>query len=491
MSSAPLLPRLESAGLVVHTQGPVEGLEVGHLAVDSRQVEPGSLFFAIRGTETDGHLFIGQAIANGAAAVVCEAMPEAAPRRFPGIGFVRVTRSYTALAELAFALAGDPTEKLRMIGVTGTNGKTTTTHLIHHLLTALGARAGLIGTIAYRLGEGPIAATHTTPYALALGPMLHQMVETGITTCVMEVSSHGLDQDRVPARDFDVAVFTNLTRDHLDYHRSFEAYRCAKKKLFDHLKPDATALFNFDDPAGAEMVADTRARGVSFGRSEAADFRVEVLANRIEGLHLRIDGEARRFRLVGLFNAYNLVAAYGAGRALGHDRETVLDVLAAAPPVAGRFEQIRFGDGTTVIVDYAHTPDALENVLQTIRAVQSASARLWCVFGCGGDRDSAKRPIMGAIAERHADRVIATSDNPRTEDPEAILDDIRQGMQRPGEAAWIVDRRSAIEAAAAGARPGDVVLIAGKGHEPYQLLGGETIRFDDREEVRKCFAARG
>ncbi len=489
--SAPWLQRLEGAGLVVRTAGRIAQVEAGRLAADSRKVEPGGLFVAIRGFQTDGHRYIDQAVRNGAVAVVCEALPEAAAARFPGVGFVQVASTCAALAELASAWSGDPSETLCMVGVTGTNGKTTTTYLIHHLLTALGEPAGLIGTIAYRLGEAPTAATYSTPDALALHPMLRQMIEAGVKTCVMEVSSHGLDQDRVLGRDFDVAVFTNLTRDHLDYHRSFEAYRCAKKKLFDPLAPEATALFNLDDPEGAKMVADTRARVVSYGQSTAADLRVEVLANRIEGLRLRLDGEARRFRLVGLFNAYNLVAAYGAGRALGYDRTTVLDALATAPPVPGRFEQIRFGDGTTVVVDYAHTPDALENVLQAVRGVKPAAARLWCVFGCGGERDPPKRPMMGAIAERYADRVIVTSDNPRTEDPEAILDDIREGMQRPDEAAWIVDRRAAIETAATRAQPGDVVLVAGKGHEPYQILGSEKIPFDDRDEVRRSFARRG
>jgi UDP-N-acetylmuramoyl-L-alanyl-D-glutamate--2,6-diaminopimelate ligase len=306
----------------------------------------------------------------------------------------------------------------------------------------------------------------------------------------MEVSSHALDQDRVRGLDYRVALFSNLTQDHLDYHATFDAYLRAKKKLFDHLSADATALYNLDDPAGPKMVADTAARRLSYGRAAGADLRMEVLDNRIDGLRLRLDGHERRFRLVGLFNAYNLLAAYGIGRALGHGAAEVLDALEGAPPVPGRFELLRFDGGPTVIVDYAHTPDALENVLRTVRETKPAAAETWCVFGCGGDRDAAKRPLMGAIAEREADHVIVTSDNPRTEDPEAILHDIRQGLRRPEAARWIVDRRAAIREAAARARPGDVVLIAGKGHEPYQILGTEKTHFDDREEARRIFECR-
>ena len=374
-----------------------------------------------------------------------------------------------------------------MIGVTGTNGKTTTAHLIHHLLSSLGETAGLIGTIELRLGDESRPATHTTPDALELNEMLREMAGQGCQSCVMEVSSHALDQDRVRAVQFDVAVFTNLTRDHLDYHGSPQAYLAAKKKLFDALPETATALYNADDPAGAQIVADTAADVLAYGFSEEADVRIEMLENRIDGLRLRIDGTEQRFRLAGLFNAYNLAAAYSAGRALGYAEADVLEALASASPVPGRFEALRFAGGTTVIIDYAHTPDALENVLQTLRTTKSPAATLWCVFGCGGDRDAGKRRPMGALAESYADRVVVTSDNPRTEDPEGIMNDIRRGMDRPSEAAWIVDRREAIAYAAEHAAPGDVVLVAGKGHETYQIIGTERRPFDDRAVVQEVF----
>ncbi len=488
---AMLLQRLDGAGLVLKKQGRFTQIQVDHLASDSRNVGPGGLFVAIRGEQADGHLFIDKAVKNGAVAIVCEAMPEEARVRFPGIAFVHVENTRAALAELAAAFYGDPSRELCLVGVTGTNGKTTTASLVHHLLEKQGVHAGLIGTIAYRFGAPPVTATHTTPDALAVNRMLRQMVDAGCTACVMEVSSHALAQDRVRALDFDVAVFTNLTRDHLDYHVSFEAYLEAKKKLFDGLSSAATALYNLDDPAGPAVVADTAARRIAYGQTPPADLRLEVLDNRLGGLRLRLQGRTRAFRLVGLFNAYNLAAAYGVGLALGYDPDAVLDALVLASPVPGRFEQQTFADGTTVIVDYAHTPDALENVLKTIRVTKSPSARLWCVFGCGGDRDRVKRRFMGAIAERYADHVIVTSDNPRTEDPASILNDIRRGMDRPTEALWIVDRREAIREAAMRARPGDVVLVAGKGHETYQVVGTEKRPFDDREEVRTHFAFRG
>ena len=485
-----LLKRLESAGLDVRKRGRTSGVEIDHVASDSRAVGPGGLFVAIRGERADGHLFIDKAVQNGAIAIVCEAVPGDVAKRFPGIALAQVANTRAALAELAAAFYGDPSRELKLIGVTGTNGKTTVTHLIDHLLTELGETSGLIGTIAFRLGGPPKPATHTTPDALRLNQMLRTMVAAGCTSCTMEVSSHALDQDRVRALHYDVAVFTNLTRDHLDYHGSFQAYLAAKKKLFDGLPATSVAVYNLDDPAGSQVVADTSARRLSYGRTSEADVHVDVLENRLSGLRLRLDGMERAFRLVGLFNAYNLAAAYAAGRALGYSATDVLDALATAPPVPGRFETFRFGGGTTVIVDYAHTPDALENVLQTIRATKPAGAALWCVFGCGGDRDAGKRRPMGTLAEHYADRVVVTSDNPRTEDPEGIMNDIRRGMDRPAEAAWIVSRREAIAYVAHHAAPGDVVLVAGKGHETYQTIGTERHPFDDREEVVRIFEGR-
>ena len=486
-----LLQRLRRRDLLMETQGLARADRAIHrLADDSRAVTRNDVFVAVRGTDADGHLFIDKAVQNGALAIVCEAVPDEAASRFPGTAFLRVTDSRLALAEGAAAFYGDPADALQMVGVTGTNGKTTTAHLVHHLLMVLGATPGLIGTIEARIGTAPVEANLTTPGPLELQRLLRQMVDEGCAACAMEVSSHALDQRRVAAIGYDVALFTNLTTDHLDYHGTLAAYRAAKKRLFDGLSAEATALYNADDPAGTQMVADTAATPVSYGTAAHADLRVEVMRTTLEGLQLRLDGQPGRFRLAGRFNALNLAAAYGAGRALGYDAADVLQALEVAPPVPGRFEQLHFDDGTTVVVDYAHTPDALENVLQAIRAVKPEGAALWCVFGCGGDRDASKRRMMGSIAERYADHVIVTSDNPRTEEPASIVNDIRRGMDRPTEAQWLVDREAAIQAAAAQAAPGDVVLIAGKGHEPYQIIGTEKRPFDDREKARTYFGNR-
>jgi UDP-N-acetylmuramoyl-L-alanyl-D-glutamate--2,6-diaminopimelate ligase len=465
----------------------LNAVSVGPLTDDSRSVQPGGTFVAVRGTAADGHAFIDAAIAGGARVVVCEALPDAARERFPGTVFVQVSDTRAALAEMAAARYGDPADALSLVGVTGTNGKTTVAFLVHHLLDQLGTTTGLLSTVEVRMGAETTTTDLTTPGPLDLQRTLRRMVDGGCTACAMEVSSHALDQQRVHGLDFDVGIFTNLTTDHLDYHGTLAAYRQAKKNLFDGLPPDATALYNADDEAGAQMVADTAATPVSYALDHDADIRPEVLASRIDGLHLALGGRERHFRLAGRFNAYNLAAAYGAGRALGHGAEAVLDALADAPPVPGRFEQLTFADGPTVVVDYAHTPDALEHILRAVRATAPEGATLWCVFGCGGDRDAAKRPVMGTIAEEGADRVVVTSDNPRTEDPEAIMADIREGVRRPADMQWIVDREAAIRAAAEGAGPDDVVLIAGKGHESYQTIGTEKRPFDDRDMARKHF----
>lgn len=492
MQLTSLLDRLKRTGLLRRQQGACENIAIDCLADDSQAVGAdgsSALFVAIRGTQADGHLFIDNAVENGAVAVLCEAVPEAAAERFPGTCFVQVGDARAALAEGAAAFYGDPSHALRMVGITGTNGKTTTAFLVQHLLEALGARTGLLSTVAFCLGGEQTEASLTTPGPLALHRMLRKMLANGCTACAMEVSSHALAQDRVRATHFDVGVFTNLTLDHLDYHASLGDYRAAKRKLFEMLPAGATALYNLDDEAGPFMVHGTAGRPVAYGQSEAADVRVEVLENRLDGLRLRLDGAERAFRLVGRFNAYNLAAAYGVGRALGYGRDAVIDALAEAPPVPGRFEQLHF-EGAAVVVDYAHTPDALENVLRTLADLKPPQAVLWCVFGCGGDRDRSKRGPMGRIAERHADRVIVTSDNPRIEKPEAILADIRRGMQRPAEALFITDRRAAIHEAARRARRGDVVLIAGKGHETYQIIGTTRRPFDDREVARRFFGTR-
>jgi UDP-N-acetylmuramoyl-L-alanyl-D-glutamate--2,6-diaminopimelate ligase len=465
----------------------LDAVTVGHLTADSREGAPDGAFVAVRGTEADGHDYIDDAVENGARLVVCEAVPEAASDRFPATIFVRVRDTRKALAEMAAALYNDPADALRMVGVTGTNGKTTVAFLLHHLLTALGSTTGLVSTIEVRTGGATVDAALTTPGPVALQRTLRRMVDDGCTACAMEVSSHALDQARVYGIDYEVGVFTNLTTDHLDYHGTPRAYRQAKKTLFDGLGPDATALYNADDEAGPAMVADTAATPVSFGREQAADIPVEIRENRVDGLRLVVDGRERSVRLAGRFNAYNVAAAYGAGRALGHDAEAVLDALAEAPPVPGRFEQVDVEGGPTVIVDYAHTPDALDRLLQAVRSMVPPGTTLWCVFGCGGDRDATKRRTMGSIAEQRADRVVVTSDNPRTEEPESILNDIRRGVSRPAEMHWIVDREAAIRTAAEEAGPDDVVVIAGKGHETHQVIGTEQHPFDDRTIARQYF----
>ena len=488
-----LLQRLKREDLLAAPSATAESVDtktIDHLAEDSRAVGPDGCFVALRGTQTDGHLFIDKAVQNGATAVVCEEVPAEASERFPGTLFLRVTDSRRALATLAAAFYGDPARELAMVGVTGTNGKTTTAYVLHHVLSALGETAGLIGTIETRVGPEVVEGALTTPSALDVQRLLRRMVDAGCTTCAMEVSSHALDQERVAAIPYDVGIFTNLTADHLDYHGTLVEYRAAKKRLFDALSGEATALYNIDDPASPEIIADTRANRVAYGRDEQADIRVAVLDDRPDGLRLRLDGAVRSFQVVGTFNSYNLAAAYGAARALEHAAEPVLEALAAAPPVPGRVEQIVFDDGTTVVVDYAHTPDALENVLHTLRSIKDPAAALWCVFGCGGDRDTSKRRVMGSIAEQYADRVIVTSDNPRTEEPAAIMNGIRRGMSRPADAQWIEDREEAIRAAAEQAAPGDVVLIAGKGHETYQVVGTEKRPFDDRDMARQYFSER-
>jgi UDP-N-acetylmuramoyl-L-alanyl-D-glutamate--2,6-diaminopimelate ligase len=485
-----LLQAIEADGNLRSVTNSLDDKIIDHPVQDSREVRPGSLFVAIRGAEADGHLFIDKSVQNGAVAIVCEEVPGDAVSRFPGACFVHVRNTRRALATIAAELYDHPSSKLSLVGVTGTNGKTTTTFLLHQIIGALGSTAGLIGTIEAKIGDESVPVSHTTPDAIELQALFAKMASGGCQHVAMEVSSHALDQYRVHGLRFDVAVFTNLTRDHLDYHASFEAYFKAKKMLFDGLEESDIALYNIDDPAGAKIVADTHAKRVSYGFDTGADIRVEMLENGVQGLHLRVDGRERRFRLVGRFNAYNIAAAYGSALALGLDKDRVLDALTQVPPVPGRFEQFAFQDGTTVIIDYAHTPDALENVLKTIEDTKSAEAKVWCVFGCGGERDVAKRRVMGSIAESLSDHVIVTNDNPRREDPQNIMNDIRRGMSRPSEARWILDRREAIRHAARHAAPEDIVLIAGKGHEAYQIVGDETRVFDDRAEALEAFSER-
>lgn len=484
MNANSLIATLESHHLLDKCVKSASLIQIEGLTQDSRKVVPNGAFIAIKGEKSDGHLFIETAIEKGAKLIVCETLPE---KQHPHVHYVQVRDVRKAEAILANAFYGFPSKALDMIGITGTNGKTTTTFLLHHLLNAIGKKAGLIGTIEYKIGDKVIESTHTTPDSIRLAAFLKEMQDAECQACVMEVSSHALAQERVAGHRFQVAVFSNLTHDHLDFHHTFEDYFLAKKKLFDELDENAFALYNIDDPYGKKMVADTKAKIISYGQHAEADIRFTVLENKVSGLRLMLDGFESRFQLVGDFNAYNLCAAYAVGKVLNLPQDMLLSVLSQAQPVPGRFEQISFENDVTAIVDYAHTPDALENVLKTIHAVKDAHSRIWCVFGCGGDRDPAKRAEMGRIAEHYADFPIVTSDNPRTEYPEKILRDIRLGIQHPEKAIWILDRHEAIEYAAENAKPEDVILIAGKGHETYQILGTEKFHFDDREQIRNAF----
>ena len=494
---------VEAAGLLA---SPMDArwvdVEITDVVHDSRRAGPGALFGALSPDTAhgrDGHTFIDAALDLGAAAALVSdgwwtdasvPVPLGKGERLRSAAFVPATDTRAALAEVANAFYGLPSQDLTLLAVTGTNGKTTTVFLLHHLLTALGETAGLVGTVENRIGTARYATAYTTPEAPDLQRFLRACVDGGCSAVAMEASSHGLALDRVRTLDVDVALFTNLTQDHLDFHPTFEAYRDAKKSLFDGLAARSTAIVNADDPSHRAMVEGTAAAVVTFGTSPDADVRVEVLDNAVGGLRLRLDGHERQFRLAGRFNALNLAAAYAAGRALGHGAEAVLDALATAPGVPGRFETVRSDDGVLGVVDYAHTPDALDNVLATAREIVPDGNALWAVFGCGGDRDAGKRPQMAAIAEARADRVVCTSDNPRTEDPDAILDDVVAGFRRPDAATRIADRQRAIRHAAAHARPGDVIVVAGKGHETYQILGTERHDFDDRVELAAAFTDR-
>jgi UDP-N-acetylmuramoyl-L-alanyl-D-glutamate--2,6-diaminopimelate ligase len=460
---------------------------------DSRKVERGDLFIAIRGTASDGHTFIDSAVSRGAAVVVVEddtAMPDAYFMH-NGVLKIVVADSRKALARIAANFYVHPSHHLMLIGVTGTNGKTTTTHLIRSMLEAHGSTVGLIGTIEYRINREVFPATHTTPESLELNQLLALMVERGCSAAVMEVSSHSLSMSRVYGLKFQAAVFTNLTQDHLDFHGTMDAYFGAKKILFDALAADAFAVTNADDPSGMRMVGDTQAQVLSYGLQGPASVRAKDVAMNVRGIALTVVHDGRscsvRSPLSGRFNVENILATYATGVALGIVDETIATGIAGVHAVRGRFEQITSPRGWTAIVDYAHTPDALAHCLQTIRDIlpQRGGARILTVFGCGGNRDRGKRPIMGRIASEMSDLTIVTSDNPRKEDPDAIIDEIMRGIVSDRNVRREADRRTAIRAALSEAQPGDVVLIAGKGHEDYQVIGEVKSHFDDREEVER------
>ena len=457
---------------------------VGGLTYDSRAVKPGDCFFAVRGTQADGHAFIPAAVAAGAAAVVCEQLP-ADPA--PGVTYVAVPDSAGAMADLAAAFYDYPSRELKLVGITGTNGKTTTATLLYDPVRALGYKAGLISTVVYRIEGREVEATHTTPDSIRLNALMREMADAGCEFCFMECSSHAIVQERTRGLSFAGGIFSNITHDHLDYHKTFAEYIRAKKRFFDMLPAGSFALTNLDDRNGRVMVQNTAAAVHTYSLRGMADFRCRIVETHLDGMLLRIDGQEVWVGLLGRFNAYNLLAVYGTAVLLGLDRSEVLRVLSTLRPVSGRFEIVRAANGTTAVVDYAHTPDALENVLRTIEEIRTPQQQLLVVCGCGGDRDRTKRPEMAQIAVQYASTAIFTSDNPRHESPEAILDEMVAGLDPGTRYLRIADRAEAIRTAVMLSHPGDVILVAGKGHETYQIIGDVKHHFDDREEVRRAF----
>jgi len=466
-------------------------VEIGKVQYDSRKVQRGDCFIAIKGTASDGHSFIQSAMNQGAKVVVLQddkVLPDALCMH-AGVIKVVVPDSRKALALMSANYFDHPSKKLKFVGITGTNGKTTTSYLVKSILEAGGEKSGLVGTIEYRIGEQIIPATHTTPESLELNELFASMVENHCTSVSMEVSSHALDQSRVYGVDFDVAVFTNLTQDHLDYHITMENYFEAKKELFNYLKPSGCAVVNNDDRWGVQLLASIKTKKISYGINLSADIFAKEVKLSIDGTTFLVsNGKCEctvSTPLIGTFNVYNVLAAYTTGMALGLSQEQILDGIKNLKNVRGRFERIASPAGWTAVIDYAHTPDALGNCLRTIHDVlpQKNHGRIITVFGAGGDRDKTKRPIMGRIAGDYSDLVIVTSDNPRTEPPETIIDDVMRGITRHASVLREVDRQTAIEHAINSARQGDVILIAGKGHEDYQVIGKEKKHFSDREIV--------
>ena len=482
------LDALIDAISAVEVRRPAAEPELTSLTADSRAVGCGSIFVAVRGTRVDGHEYIPGAVAAGAAAVVCEEIPADAA---DNVAWIRVADTSVALGQLASWWHGYPSRRLKLVGVTGTNGKTTIATLLYEMATMLGWRAGLLSTVENRVGERRVPATHTTPDPLALNALLAEMVADGCTFAAMEVSSHSAAQHRIAGLDFDGGIFTNLTRDHLDYHGTVANYLRAKQSFFDGLKPEAFALTNVDDRNGQIMLQNTRAARHTYSLRSGADFRGKVVEDRLDGMLLSLNGVEVETMFVGRFNASNLTAVYGAACLLVVDADTARRAISAMTPVAGRFQPFRSADGVVAIVDYAHTPDALVNVLDTIRETAPAG-QVITVCGCGGDRDRGKRPIMAAEAAARSNRVILTSDNPRSEDPAAIIAEMRAGLsaEQAARTLAITDRAEAIRTAVALAAPGDVILIAGKGHEDYQIIGSQKLHFDDREQVAAALSAR-
>ncbi len=461
-------------------------VEVTGVKIDSRQVQPGYLFVAIKGTQTDGHRFIPKALELGAKAVLCEELPAELAE---DITYVQVASTETAVGPVATLFHGNPTSKLKLVGVTGTNGKTTIATLLYNMFRQFGHQCGLLSTVCNYIDGEPIPASHTTPDPIELNELLERMVNAGCEYVFMECSSHAIAQQRIGGLHFAGGLFTNLTRDHLDYHKTFENYRDAKKLFFDNLGKDAFAITNLDDKNGLFMVQNTKAQVKTYSTRQMADYRARIIECHFEGMYLEMDGHEVGVQFIGKFNVSNLLCVYGAALMLGKQPEDILVVMSTLKSVNGRLDPIRSPEGYTAIVDYAHTPDALENVLNAIHEVLDGKGKVITVCGAGGNRDKGKRPLMAQEAVKQSDRVIITSDNPRFEEPQDIINDMLAGLEQKQmkKVLSIVDRREAIRTACMMAEKGDVILVAGKGHEDYQEIKGVKYHFDDHEVIRECF----
>ena len=471
---------------ILQIVGPAE-TEITGVNIDSRKIEKGHLFVAIKGTQTDGHKFIAKAIELGATAILCEDMPE---EKIESVSYLQVASTEDVVGQVATNFYGNPSKKLKLVGVTGTNGKTTIATLLYNMFRKFGHRCGLLSTVCNYIEDEAIAADHTTPDPIELNHLLHRMVEAGCEYAFMECSSHAIAQKRIGGLTFAGGIFTNLTRDHLDYHKTFENYRNAKKAFFDGLPKEAFAITNADDKNGSVMVQNCKANIKTYSIRQMADFRAHIIECHFEGMYLEINGREVGVQFIGKFNVSNLLAVYGAAVMLGKNPEDVLVVMSTLKSVAGRLEPIRSKDGITAVVNYAHTPDALENVLNAIHEVlEGKEGHVITVCGAGGNRDKGKRPLMAQEAVKQSDRVIITSDNPRFEEPQDIINDMLAGLtpQQMKKVVSIVDRKEAIRTACMMAQKGDVILIAGKGHEDYQEIKGVKHHFDDREVVRDIF----
>jgi UDP-N-acetylmuramoyl-L-alanyl-D-glutamate--2,6-diaminopimelate ligase len=461
-------------------------VQVASIQIDSRKVTSHTVFVAIKGVQADGHAFIATAIEKGATVIVCEQLPAAI---VDGITYLVVANAQEAVAIMAHQFYNAPSTKLKLVGVTGTNGKTTVATLLFKLFSTLGYQCGLVSTVQNQIGDTIIPATHTTPDAVQLNALLDQMVQAGCTHVFMECSSHAIHQHRITGLQFTGGAFTNITHDHLDYHQTFEAYLEVKKAFFDHLPASAFALSNLDDKNGANMLLNTQAKKLTYAMHVPANYKGKILENQLTGLVMLVNDVEVHCRLIGTFNAYNFLAVYGIAIQLGEPAEKVLIALSALTGAEGRFDYIISPTNIIGIVDYAHTPDALENVLNTIAKLRKGDGEVITVVGCGGDRDKTKRPIMAQVACDLSTKVLLTSDNPRSEDPNTILSDMEQGLTSAAKRKYIkiVDRREAIKAAISFAKPGDIVLVAGKGHEKYQEVKGVKSHFDDKEELENLF----